>query len=53
MTMSAELAESTLLGEYTYEKRPVERGSHLRDHGVPWQRQVHGGDVESADGECH
>jgi len=26
MTMSAELAESTLLGEYTYEKRPVERG---------------------------
>lgn len=26
MTMSAELAESTLLGEYTYEKHPVERG---------------------------
>ena len=26
MTMPAELAESTLLGEYTYEKRPVERG---------------------------
>ena len=26
MTMTAELAESTLLGEYTYEKHPVERG---------------------------
>ncbi|MBE0669084.1 MAG: aldehyde:ferredoxin oxidoreductase [Anaerolineales bacterium] len=26
MTISAELAESTLLGQYTYEKRPVERG---------------------------
>ncbi|MDP1545041.1 MAG: aldehyde ferredoxin oxidoreductase C-terminal domain-containing protein, partial [Anaerolineales bacterium] len=26
MTMPADLAQSTLLGEYTYEKRPVERG---------------------------